>query len=131
VLSAHLPSIPDPSTDGHDAEREHHQKGISQPKLVSNWSSRPLTAAEPEFREDQPAGQSPVARGVKCHVTWRVGNAVGHRLFQQEKSLLFRLRAEACDSRWLGFVFVSGTVVAPTKRENSSASRSMPAQEQL
>ena len=78
-------------------------------------SPRPLTAAEPEFREDQLAGQSPVAHGVKCHVSCdmaRYGNAVGHRL-QQEENILFRLRAEACDSRWLVFVFVSGTVVAP------------------
>jgi hypothetical protein len=75
-----------------------------------------LTAAEPEFREDQLAGQSPVAHGVKCHVSCdmaRYGNAVGHRYFQQEKPILFRSRAEACASRWLVFVFVSGTVVAP------------------
>ena len=77
---------------------------------------RPLTGAEPEFREDQFAGQSPVAHGVKCHVSCdmaRYGNAVGPRLFQQEENILFRLRAEACDLRWLVFVFVSGTVVAP------------------
>jgi hypothetical protein len=37
----------------------------------------------------------------------------GHRLFQEEENILLRLRAEACDSRWLEFVFVSGTVVAP------------------
>jgi hypothetical protein len=79
-------------------------------------SPRPLTAAEPEFREDQLAGRSPVARGVKCHVSCdmaRYGNGVGHRFFQQEENILFRLRAEGRDSRWLVFVFVSGTVVAP------------------
>ena len=79
-------------------------------------SPRPLAAVEPEFREDQLAGQSPVAHGVKCHVSYdmaRYGNGVGHRFFQQEENILFRLRAEACDSRWLVFVFVSGTVVAP------------------
>ncbi len=35
---------------------------------------RPLTTVDPEFREDQLAGQSPVARAVSsvtCHVTWR------------------------------------------------------------
>ncbi len=40
---------------------------------------------------------------------------VGHLRFHQEKSDLFRLRAEAGDSRWLVFVFVSGTVVAPVE----------------
>ena len=38
---------------------------------------------------------------------------MGHLRFHQEKNDLFRLRAEAGDSRWLVFVFVSGTVVAP------------------
>jgi hypothetical protein len=38
---------------------------------------------------------------------WAIG------LFNEEESILFRLLAEACDSRWLAFVFVSGTVVAP------------------
>ena len=79
-------------------------------------SARPLTAAELEFGEGQLAGRSPVARGVKCHVSCdmaRYGNGVGHRFFQQEENILFRLRAEACDSRWFVFVFVSGTVVAP------------------
>ena len=78
-------------------------------------SPRPLTTVEPEFRVDQLAGQSP-GRGVKCHVSCdmaRYGNAEGHRLFQQEENNLFRLRAEACDSRWLLVVVVSGTVVAP------------------
>ena len=63
----------------------------------------------------QLGGQSPEAHGVRCHVSCdmaRYGNAVGHRFFQQEENILFRLRAEACDSRWLVFVFVSGTVVA-------------------
>jgi hypothetical protein len=32
-------------------------------------SPRPLTAVEPEFREDQLARQSLVAHGVKCHVS--------------------------------------------------------------
>ena len=77
-------------------------------------SPQALTA-QPEFREDQLAGQSTVAHGVKCHVTRRYGNAVGPRPFQQEEDILFRLRAEACDSHWLVFVFVSGTVVAPIK----------------
>jgi hypothetical protein len=79
-------------------------------------SPRPLTAAEPEFREDQLPGQSTEAHGVKCHVSCdmaRYGNAVGRRFSQQEENILFRLRAKACDSRWLVFVFVSGTVVAP------------------
>ena len=81
-------------------------------------SPRPLTAAEPEFREDQLAGQSPVAHGVKCHVSCDManyGNAVGHLRFQQEQSDLFRLLAEAGDSHWLVFGFVSGTVVAPVE----------------
>ena len=85
-------------------------------QVPSLWSPRPLTAVEPEFLADQLAGQSPVAHGVKCHVSCdmaRYGNAVGHRLFQQEENILFRLRAEAYDSRWLVFVFVSGTVSAP------------------
>jgi hypothetical protein len=38
---------------------------------------------------------------------------VGPRLFQQEGDILFRLRAEDCDSHWLVFIFMSGTVVAP------------------
>jgi hypothetical protein len=41
-------------------------------------STRPLTAAEREFREGQVAGQRLVARGVKCHVSCdmaRYGNA--------------------------------------------------------
>ena len=72
-----------------------------------------MTAAEPEFGENQLAGQTPVAHGVKCHVSYdmaRSGNgvgrqfvqqaAVGHWLFQGEENILFRLRAEACDSRW-------------------------------
>jgi len=40
-----------------------------------------LTAAELEFGEKQLAGQSPVAHGVKCHVSYdiaRCGNGVGH-----------------------------------------------------
>ena len=81
-------------------------------------SPQALTAAEPVFREDQLAGQSPVAHGVKCHVSCDMacyGNAVGHLRFQQEESDLFRLRAEAGDSRWSVFVFVSGTVVAPVE----------------
>ena len=81
-------------------------------------SPRALTAAQPEFREDQLAGQSPEAHGVKCHVSCdmaRYGNAVGHRFFQQEESELFRLRAEACDLHSLAFVVVSGPVVAPTE----------------
>ena len=49
-------------------------------------SPRPLTAVEPEFREDQLAGQSPVAHGVKCQVS-RVmagqGTATGRRLVQE------------------------------------------------
>jgi len=36
----------------------------------------------------------------------------GMAAFLKEENNLFRLRAEACDSRWLVFV-VSGTVVAP------------------
>ena len=43
-----------------------------QPGAGLDLSPRALTAAEAEFREGQLAGQSPVARGVKCHVTWRV-----------------------------------------------------------
>jgi hypothetical protein len=81
-------------------------------------SPRALTTAEPEFREDQLAGQSPVAHGVKCHVSCdmaRYGNAVGHPFVQQEENSLFQLRAETCDSRWLVFVFVSGPVVAPSE----------------
>jgi hypothetical protein len=38
---------------------------------------------------------------------WAIG------IFHKKKTILFRLRAEACDSRWLVFVFASGTVVAP------------------
>jgi hypothetical protein len=34
-------------------------------------------------------------------------------VFQQKGHILLQLRAEACDSHWLVFVFVSGTVVAP------------------
>src|SRR5207253_835353 len=55
-------------------------------------------------------------QGVKCHVSCdmaRCGNAGSHRSFQNKENNLFRLRAETCDSRWLVFVFVSGTVVAP------------------
>ena len=79
-------------------------------------SPRPLTSVESEFREDQLAGQSPVAHGVKCHLSCdmaRYGIAVGHRLFQQEESELFRLRAEACNLHSLAFIVVSGPVVAP------------------
>jgi hypothetical protein len=36
-------------------------------------------------------------------------------VFTKEENNLFRLRAETCDSRWLVFFFVSGTVVAPIK----------------
>jgi hypothetical protein len=81
-------------------------------------SPRPLTAVELEFREDQLAGQSPVAQGVKCHVSCdmaRYGNAAGHRSFQKEENNLFRLREETCYSRWPVGVFVSGTVVAPVE----------------
>jgi len=79
-------------------------------------SLRPLIAVEPEFRDDQLAGQNPVARGVKCHVSCdmaRYGNAAGHRFFQKEESELFRLRAEACNLHSLAFIVVSGPVVAP------------------
>ena len=65
-------------------------------------SRRVIPAAEAEFREDYLAGQSGVVHRVKCHVSCdmaRYGNAVGRRLFQQEENILFRLRAEACDSR--------------------------------
>jgi hypothetical protein len=41
------------------------------------------------------------------------GTAVAIGFFNNEEDILFRLRAEACDSRWLVFVFESGTVVAP------------------
>ena len=78
-------------------------------------SPRALTAAEPEFREDQLVGQSPAAHGVKCHVSCdmarRKAGAMG--FFKKKKANLLRLRGEACDLRWLVFVFVSGTVVAP------------------
>src|SRR6266576_3359655 len=76
------------------------------PRLSRNSEKTPLV------------GQSPVAHGVKCHVSCdmaRYGNAVGHRLFQQEGNILFRLRAEACDLHSLAFVVVSGTAVAPTE----------------
>ncbi len=33
--------------------------------------------------------------------------------FKKKRANLFRLRGEACDLRWLVFVLVSGTVVAP------------------
>jgi len=59
-----------------------------------------------------------VTCGVKCHVSCDMASyemQVGHLRFHQEKSDLFRLRAEAGDSRWLVFVFVSGTVVAPVE----------------
>ena len=85
-------------------------------QVPSLWSPWPLTAVEPEFQEVQLTGQSPVAHGVKCHLSCdmaRYGNAAGHRFFKKTKKYLFRLRAETCDSRWLVFVFVSGTVVAP------------------
>jgi hypothetical protein len=88
---------------------------ISQPEQASNCRDGHRTATVAEFDEDELPGQSPVAHGVKCHVSCdmaRYGYAVGHRLFQQEETILFRLRAEACDSCWLVFVFVSGTVVA-------------------
>jgi hypothetical protein len=53
---------------------------------------------------------------VMCHVTWHViGNAVGHQLLQREEKNVWRLRAEVSDLRWLVFVFVSGTAVAPTE----------------
>ena len=68
------------------------------PGVGLELSPRPLTAVEPEFRDDQLAGQSPVAHGVKCHVSYdmaRYGNGVGHRFFQQEENILFRLRAES------------------------------------
>jgi hypothetical protein len=35
--------------------------------------------------------------------------------FNKKESILSRLRAEACDSRWFVFLFVSGTAVAPTE----------------
>jgi hypothetical protein len=35
--------------------------------------------------------------------------------FSTKENILFRLRADARDSRWLVFVFESGTVVAPIK----------------
>jgi hypothetical protein len=38
---------------------------------------------------------------------------VGHRFVHQEETILFQLRAEACDSRWFMFIFVSGPAVAP------------------
>jgi hypothetical protein len=33
-------------------------------------SLRPLTAVEPDFRQDQLAEESPLAHGVKCHVSY-------------------------------------------------------------
>lgn len=51
---------------------------------------------------------------VTCHVTWRVmemRSAIGFS--NKKKANLFRLRAEASELRWLVFVFVSGTLVAP------------------
>ncbi len=59
-------------------------------QVPSLWSPRPLTAVEPEFREDQLTGQSPVAHGVKCHVSCdmaRYGNAAGHRFFKTKKTI--------------------------------------------
>jgi hypothetical protein len=85
---------------------------------TSPTSPRPLTAVEPEFREDQLAGQSPVAHGVKCHVSHGMA---GHEttgaiaFFKKKKANLFRLRAEVCDLHSLAFVVVSGTAVAPTE----------------
>ena len=81
-------------------------------------SPQPLNAVEPKFREDQLGGQGSVARGVKCHVSFdmaRYRNAAGHRFVQKEDKNLCRLRAEVCDSRWLVFVVVNGTAVAPTE----------------
>jgi hypothetical protein len=75
-------------------------------------SPRALTAME--LREDQLAGAE--SSGTRCQVSLdmaRYGNAVCHRLFQQEENILLRLRAEASDSRRLVFAFACGTVVAP------------------
>ena len=58
--------------------------------------------------------QSPVPRGVKCHVTWLVMNKA-IAFFKKMKANLFRLRAEVCDLHSLAFVVVSGTAVAPTE----------------
>ncbi len=97
----------------HDSNRA--TSCISQPKQVSNCRRGYLAAAEPESREDQLAGQSPAAHGVKCHVSCdmarRGAGAMG--FFKKKRANLFRLRGEACDLRWLVFVLVSGTVVAP------------------
>jgi len=72
---------------------------------------------EPEFREDQLARQSPSGHGVKCHVSCdmaRYGHVVGHRFFGKKQQFL-PIASKRLRSRWLGFVFVSGTVVAPTE----------------
>src|SRR6266853_1523008 len=96
---------------------ERHRVSLNRSR--SRTVAAALTAVEPEFREDQLAGQSPVAHGVKCHVSCdmaRYGNAAGHRFFfQNEDNNLFRLRAEACDLHSLAFIVVSGTAVAPTE----------------
>jgi len=91
-----------------------HKKRVYQPEQVSNCRRRPLTAAELELWRRPTCKQSPGARGVKCHVsvTCRVMECSVRWLFQQEGNILFRL-SRSYDSRWLVFVFVSGTVSAP------------------
>src|SRR6266566_1173800 len=61
---------------------------ISQPGAGLDLLPQPLTTVDP------------AVSSVTCHVTRRgYGNCSGHRLFQQEENNLFRLRAEAYDSR--------------------------------
>lgn len=54
-----------------------------------------------------------VARGVKCHVTWRVVEM--QRPAVVSNQMCSDCQKKTCDSRWLVFVFASGTVVAPVE----------------
>ena len=71
-----------------------------------------MTAAEPEFGENQFARQRPLAQGVKCHMSndmARGGNGVVHQFAQQDAVVhwLFQRAGDILASESLRFRLVS------------------------
>ena len=94
---------------------------IERHRVSLNRKSSPIVVAatnrgEPDFGKTnlQRRARWHTVSSVRCQMTWRVmemQRAIG--FLKKKKTICSDCEQETCDSRWLVFVFVSGTVVAP------------------
>src|SRR5882724_8737362 len=85
-------------------------------QVPSLWSPRPLTAVEPEFREDQTYRAE--SSGTRCQVSRVMWHAAlwkcsGPSVFSKRRKQFVPVASRNLRFALLVFLVVSGTVVAP------------------